>query len=326
MDAALIVIGRNEARHLENSLPKVRDQFELIVYVDSGSTDGSQKIAEDNNATVVALDTSQGFTAARARNAGFEKVCELKPDIKFVQFIDGDCELLPSFVEKAVEWLEANEKYAIVCGRRVERHPEASVYNMLCDIEWDTPVGDALYCGGDALMRVEALAEVNGYNPHLIAGEEPELCVRLAQAGWDIYRIDEDMTLHDAAMTQFGQWWKRNVRSGHAFAEGAHLHGKGPSRHWMKESRSNWVWGGFFVFVLLLSIVVSPYFLLGLFVFPLLAVKIFARYPWPRPRPVLARLWFGFNCALGKVPQFFGQLQFLLNRLMGKQSTIIEYK
>lgn len=326
LDAGLVVIGRNEARHLENALPKVREQFDLIVYVDSGSTDGSQAIAEENGAVVVALDTSQGFTAARARNAGLAKVQELQPELKYIQFIDGDCELLPSFVSKATEWLEAHDKCAIVCGRRVERHPEASVYNLLCDIEWDTPVGDAKYCGGDALMRVTSLVQVSGYNPHLIAGEEPELCVRLAAEGWGIYRIDEDMTLHDAAMTKFSQWWKRNVRSGHAFAEGSHIHGSGPSQHWAKETRSNWIWGGYFVAVLLLSIAISPYFLFALILFPVLAVKIFAKYPWPRPRPSAHRLWFGANCALGKVPQFFGQLQFLFNRLSGKQSSIIEYK
>lgn len=326
VDAGLIVIGRNEARHLENSLPKVREQFQLIVYVDSGSTDGSQAIAEENGAVVVVLDTSKGFTAARARNAGLEKVRELHLSLKYVQFIDGDCELLPTFVEKAVSWLDQHEKYAVVCGRRVERHPEASIYNLLCDIEWDTPVGDAKYCGGDALMRIGALAQVEGYNPELIAGEEPELCVRLAEAGWSIYRLDEDMTLHDAAMMKFSQWWKRNVRSGHAFAEGSHLHGTGPSLHWVKETRSNWVWGGYFLLMTLLSIVVSPYFLVGLLLFPLLAVKISVRFPWSRQRSTTDKLWFGLNCAVGKIPQFFGQLQFLVNRLAGKQSTIIEYK
>ena len=31
---------------------------------------------------------------------------------------------------------------AVVCGRRRERLPEASVYNRLCDLEWDGPPGE----------------------------------------------------------------------------------------------------------------------------------------------------------------------------------------
>ena len=97
---------------------------------------------------------------------------------------------------------------------------DKSIYNRLADIEWNSPVGEVKYCGGDAMMRVEAFRQVGGFNPDLIAGEEPELCVRLRQRGC-ILRIDAEMTLHDIAMTQFRQFWKRSIRTGYAFAEGA---------------------------------------------------------------------------------------------------------
>ena len=53
---------------------------------------------------------------------------------------------------------------AVVCGRRRERHPETSVYNRLADLEWDTPVGEAESCGGDAMMRVDAFRQVGGFD------------------------------------------------------------------------------------------------------------------------------------------------------------------
>jgi GT2 family glycosyltransferase len=53
-------------------------------------------------------------------------------------------------------------------------------------MEWDTPIGETQACGGDSMMRVEAFQQVGGFNPALIAGEEPELCVRLRQKGWKI--------------------------------------------------------------------------------------------------------------------------------------------
>ena len=108
-----------------------------------------------------------------------------------------------------------------------ERHPDASPYNKLCDIEWNTPVGDAKSCGGDAMMRVSAFRQVGGFDAGVIAGEEPELCVRLRANGWTLERINAEMTLHDAAMTRFSQFWKRAKRAGHAYAEGAAVHGRG---------------------------------------------------------------------------------------------------
>ena len=41
-------------------------------------------------------------------------------------------------------------------------------------------------CGGDALMRASAFQQVSGFDASIIAGEEPELCVRLRQKGWKI--------------------------------------------------------------------------------------------------------------------------------------------
>lgn len=225
-----VIIGRNEGARLLACLDSFPDWVRPLVYVDSGSTDGSVAAARAAGAEVMALDMSQPFTAARARNAGFARMRELgTPD--FVQFVDGDCRIQPGWIEAAEAFLASRPEVAVVCGRRREIRPDASVWNRLCDAEWDTPVGEARACGGDALMRVDAVAGVGGYDPSLIAGEEPELCVRLRQAGWKVWRIDREMTLHDAAMTRVGQWWKRTRRGGHAFAEGAAMHGAPPERH-----------------------------------------------------------------------------------------------
>jgi GT2 family glycosyltransferase len=41
------------------------------------------------------------------------------------------------------------------------------------------------------------------------------MCFRLREKGWKIYRLDERMTLHDAAITKFPQWWNRAKRAGY---------------------------------------------------------------------------------------------------------------
>ena len=59
-----------------------------IVYVDSGSTDGSVAWAKAQGVDVVELDLKLGFTAARARNAGFARLGELASQLEYVQFVD----------------------------------------------------------------------------------------------------------------------------------------------------------------------------------------------------------------------------------------------
>ncbi|MGB0440619.1 MAG: glycosyltransferase family 2 protein, partial [Paracoccaceae bacterium] len=204
-----VVIGRNEGQRLIDCLTSMRGQVARIVYVDSGSTDGSQDAATALGAEVVGLDTSVPFTAARARNAGLDHLAAQGRVPGLVQFVDGDCVLDPEWITRAGAFLQDHPEVAVVCGRRRERFPEATVFNRLIDAEWDTPIGEAKACGGDALMRFDALRDAGGYDPGLIAGEEPELCVRLRAAGWKVWRLEAEMTLHDAAISRVGQWWSR---------------------------------------------------------------------------------------------------------------------
>lgn len=214
-----VVIGRNEALRLPTCIASIPAQVSTTVFVDSGSSDGSADLARKLGCIVVELDQASGFTAARARNAGFARLMEIQPAVTLVQFVDADCELAVGWIDAGVGRLRQAPWVGAVCGRRRERYPQSSRYNRLCDLEWNTPVGETHSCGGDVLMRAEAFAAVGGYKPSLIAGEEPELCYRMRQAGWAIHRIAAEMTLHDAAITRFGQWWQRNRRNGHAIAE-----------------------------------------------------------------------------------------------------------
>lgn len=215
----VVAIGRNEGERLIKCLESLAPLGLEIVYVDSASTDGSPAAARALGAHVLDLDLTKPFTAARARNEGFEELRSIAPDMDYVQFVDGDCEIEAGWIEKAAAFLDERPDIAVVCGRRRERYPNASFYNSLCDQEWDTPIGEADACGGDALMRVSSFVALNGYNSGLIAGEEPELCSRIRSSGGAIWRVDEPMTIHDAAMHSFRQWWLRAVRSGFGYAQ-----------------------------------------------------------------------------------------------------------
>lgn len=215
----IVVIGRNEGERLAACLAAAAASGVPIVYADSASNDGSQARAVAAGATLVELGPAQPMNAARGRREGAGRLLADHPDLEYVQFIDGDCVLQSGWIERATAFLDADPRAAAVCGRRFEAHPEASPYNRLSDREWDTPIGETESVGGDSLMRVAAYRAVDGYDPTIVAGEEPELCARLRAAGWSIWRIDAPMTEHDMAMVRLSQWIGRSRRGGLGYAQ-----------------------------------------------------------------------------------------------------------
>jgi len=319
----MVIIGRNEGERLVRCLRACAATGAPMVYVDSGSTDGSVAAAVAVGAQVLALDMSRPFTAARARNEGYALLLASHPPTRLVQFLDGDCELIDGWIAAATEFLASHPQAAAVCGRRRERAPERSVYNRLCDIEWNTPPGQARAFGGDVLIRAEALSAVHGYCAELIAGEEPELCVRLRAAGWQVWRIAHDMTWHDAAMTRWSQWWRRNVRSGHAFAEGASLHGRPPERHFVAETRRALLWGLALPILLLWVTLAWPGAAWLWLVYPLQWLRVgLALRRRGQPLPWLQSAFF----LQGRFAEASGAVRFWWGRLSSRRSALIEYK
>jgi GT2 family glycosyltransferase len=326
-DCAVVIIGRNEGERLRRSLASVADGVSLVVYVDSHSTDGSVELARSLGALVVELEPGRRFTAAHARNLGFEKVVEFAPGTRAVQFLDGDCELVDGWLERAIETLDVRSQAAAVCGRLRERFPDHSVYNHLADLEWNLPAGEIHACGGVAMFRAEAFRAVGGFNDSIIAAEDDELCLRLRRRGWTILRLEDPMAWHDMAMTRFRQWWRRSVRTGHAYAEGSALHGHAPERHFVRQTRSTLFWG-----------IVVPVLAIGL-AWPTrgLSLALIAGYLllYGRTRRYYAvqrgwalsdaRLYAGW-IVLAKFPQALGLLRYWAGRVSGKRSGVIEHR
>jgi len=324
-ELGVVVIGRNEGNRLVRCLESVRNQAACVVYVDSGSTDGSVEAGRALADAVVELDMHKPFTAARARNAGFERLLDVRADLGYVFFVDGDCEVIDGWLGTAVQFLTENPQFAIVWGVRRERFPEKSIYNLLCDIEWqDYPSGEVRACGGDAVARVDAIRSVKGYRADLICGEEPEMCVRLRQAGWRIFRLERPMTLHDAAIYRFSQWWKRSMRAGYGFAQGAALHGAPPERHAILETRRSWIWGlSFPLAVLVLAPIVGWWSAIVLLAYPIQIIRLSALGNRASARENWSR---AVALVLSKFPEMVGQIRFHLDRLRRAQSRLIEYK
>ena len=317
----IVVIGRNEGERLRAALESALRQASACVYADSQSSDGSPALARQLGVDVVELDASEPVSAARGRNAGFARLLERYPALELVQFLDGDSELAPGWIEAAVQAFDADPSLAVVCGALHERRPEASVYHRLSAIEWAVPPGEATACGGNTLLRAAALRAAGGFRSGLTAGEEPELCLRLRRLGWRLARLAAPMAWHDADMSRFSQWWRRSLRSGAAYAEGAWLHGAGPERYCVREVLANWLWGLVVPAAALAgAALVSPAWLLLLAAYPVLYLRI--------ARSARARGFSGADAnlyarwlLLGKLPQALGQCRFALDLLLRRAAS-----
>lgn len=222
-DVAAVVIGRNEAARLRITLPALCAQVARGVYVDSGSRDDSVAVARAHGLEVVALDTSAPFSAARGRNAGMAAL-RAGGLPEFVQLLDGDCELQPGWVAAGLAHLCAAPDCGIVAGKITEIAPESSIYNALCDVEWQKPAGEIASCTGTMLVRSAGFTAVGGFNPGIIAAEDDDFCLRLRARGLRTWMLDQPMARHDANLLSFGPWWRRMVRAGYGFAQVGDLH------------------------------------------------------------------------------------------------------
>lgn len=319
-----VVIGRNEGDRLIRCLDSLMMQMACeIAYVDSGSTDESVAEAGKRGAHVVRLDLTRPFTAGRARNEGFAALRARAPQLQYVQFVDGDCELAQGWLAAALSFLDDRPDMAIVCGRRQERNPQASIYNRLCDMEWNTPVGEAQACGGDALVRVAPFMDVGGFDNSLIAGEEPELCLRLRAGGWKIWRLDSAMTLHDAAMYRFTQWWMRGVRSGFGYAQVWSATRGGAAPLYQLELVRAFFWAGLVPIMLLCAATID--LALGCVLTGIYGLQV-VRIAFHRGM-ANAQSWnYGLFAVLAKFPELQGALMFGWRSIIGGARSAILYK
>lgn len=308
----IVAIGRNEGSRLEACLKSLLSQSPRVVYADSASTDGSVDVARGLGAEVVVLADNGKLSAAAGRTAGYQRLRSKHPEIELVQFVDGDCLLDPDWLSKAERFLASQPRAAVVCGRRYEAHPGASLYNAMCDSEWDTPIGPAQACGGDALYRVAAYEKAGGFRADLLAGEEPELCVRLRGGGWEIWRIDARMTEHDARMLRFGQWWRRSLRGGYGYAQVWDVTRKSAQSLYGRQlgSAVAWVLALPLAIVTLAVLLAPPWILAAIpIAYAVQTIRIYRKLPADRPKQ-----WrHAALTLLAKMPETLGASRYLMS-------------
>jgi GT2 family glycosyltransferase len=321
----IVLIGRNEAPRLQHTLLSLRGTSDPVIYVDSGSTDGSPEIAERSRTRVLRL-TEGPFSAARGRQAGFDRLAADDDGLEYVQFLDGDCTLSEGWLDDAQQFLDDSPDVAAVAGRLCEEHAASSLLLRVVQVDWDLPFGQTDVIGGNSLMRVAALAAVGGWRADLVAGEELDLSSRLRARGFELHRIERDMCRHDIGITRWSELWRRAIRTGHSYAELAILHPRtGPAR-WRRRTLGNVGYG----LILPLAFVVGvlayrPLAAFALAIYLLLVGRL-AAGRLRRRDPVRVAFAYALATTVCKVAASIGVLKLAVSRITRRDPVLMEYK
>jgi len=321
----VVVIGRNEAPRLRPCLESVRETMPALVYVDSGSCDGSPAIADDLGVPVIRLDT-EPFSAARGRQAGLDWLRHEFPGLEFVQFVDGDCVLQAGWVKQAIGFLDAHLPVGAVVGRLREARSAKSVWVRLVESDWDLPVGETDAIGGIAMVRTAALWQVDGWRTELVAGEELDLAARLRKRGWRLERLPYEMAIHDVAIVRLGEFWRRSVRTGQAYAQVALDHGWRGCPRWMRRTVGSIAYGAVLPLACIAGAVLYwPCAVVVAAVYVVLGTRI-AGWRVRQGDSIAFAIFYAVVAIACKVASALGAIGHLLRRATGRPSRLIEYK
>ena len=317
----VVVIGRNEGARLPRTLSAAISPESSLIYVDSRSKDNSVELARSLGVEVIVLSDDKPINASRARNEGANVLLSRFPNLRYLQFLDGDTELDAGWLAAAIRHLDEHPEVGFVCGQLREKDRDENIYRRLCDMEWRwgaTDNAEPCRLGGMGLMRVRAFVKAGGYDETLIAGADPELYGRLVKDGWKLHVLDMMMGLHDSGMVSFKQWWTRCCKAGHGFAN-SYANGA-----WRKDMRSAIFWAGLLPAMMILTLwlprggYVSA---LVLSLYPLNTLRIWLG-PAKREFSSSDRWLYANSLMFMKFAQLFGIMRFYFQ----KQLAPIQYK
>jgi glycosyltransferase involved in cell wall biosynthesis len=200
---SVVVIARNQERFVGPLIESILAETEPlgpaeIVLVDAASDDATAERASRFPIRVLRLDAGRRLTAAAGRYVGFHSTTG-----ELILFVDGDMELRPGWLARAVEALAADEAVAGATGIVVDADPASVAAGRCADttVERRPGIADLPWwkVGGIALYRRAAMDRCGTFDPSLYSDEEPELCLRLDHAGYRFVRLDMAAAYHFGA-------------------------------------------------------------------------------------------------------------------------------
>jgi N-acetylglucosaminyl-diphospho-decaprenol L-rhamnosyltransferase len=225
-DLAIVIVSANSAHWLERCLSTVFERageatLEVVV-VDNASTDGTRELVESTFPLVRVIDSpNRGF--AYGNNRGLEQV-----RARYLLLLNPDTEVFDGTFGELLGVLDAKPRVGVAgvrqlkpdgtLGRSIHRFPTVSrafgealfserwpvhpawagereldpcAYEREGECDWPT--------GAFLLVRREALQSAGLLDERFfLLCEEPDLCLRIKRAGWQVLHVPEMTIVHHA--------------------------------------------------------------------------------------------------------------------------------
>ena len=225
-DLAIIIVSTNEAKWLTPCLSTVFAQAGTatldVVVVDNSSTDGTRELVETQfpQARVV-TSVNKGFGHANNRGA-------MTCDARYVLFLNPDTEVVEGTFGELVDAMDARPQVGLIGVKQItadgelfptirrfptvlravgdalalerfpnrpaflgERELDLSVYEREVECDWTS--GSYMLCRREALLSAGLMDE-----RFFIYAEEPDLCLRIKRAGWQVRHLPTMTIIHHA--------------------------------------------------------------------------------------------------------------------------------
>ncbi|MBU1087006.1 MAG: glycosyltransferase [Candidatus Omnitrophica bacterium] len=191
---SVIIPCKNEEKNIVRCLVSLFAELKNIqgsevLLVDSRSTDKSVEEAKRFPINIIQLKENWDISPAAARYVG----C-VNTSGKYRLFIDGDMELIPGFLDKAINFLQTRKQAAAVAGLGAEFYSEGG--NLENMYQRKPTVAQVDFIAGAGLFKSEALDKAGYFNPFLKAEEEHELAQRLKKADYSLFTLPIPMINH----------------------------------------------------------------------------------------------------------------------------------
>jgi glycosyltransferase involved in cell wall biosynthesis len=311
---SIVVIGYNEGTNLSQCFASIRSMRRVagldteVIYVDGGSDDDSVSVAQDAGVPLV-LGGEKRRRAAENRNLGMQAASG-----EYVQFLDGDMTLDPEWCVAAHAFMTKSPGVAAVCGNLHE--VRENVFYRAMELDWGVREGAIRHCGGAALWRKEILEKLGGFPEDVRYGEEPYLCWRVRnELHLVIYQLNRPMVTHDLGHTSFGDYWRRCVRTGRAYAEIADHFARTKDPLWLHEALMNVFWAAALVIAIALPCFFRSWWAAATWV---LIACLVLRKMWQALRqgmPARTSLVYAVHTYLSKIPLATGEVLWALHRI-----------
>lgn len=218
-DLSVVLISKNQEWSIARLIESVIHETEIIsskeiVLVDSASTDRTTNIASGYPIDVLRLQPNQRLTPAAGRYIGYNHTTG-----NLVLFLDGDMELYPGWLEKALGFIQSSPATAVVTGQFIDLPKTTEFAHAASQVNTtQDSFSEVRQGGGAAMYRRSVLEEVGSFNPYLYSEEEPELCIRIRHAGYRVVQLNHPIAYHysdsKAMLSTVVQRWKRNLYLG----------------------------------------------------------------------------------------------------------------